>query len=340
MIGGRHRRALTLGLFIAGLLAADARAHELNPALLDVHERPDGTAEVLWKVPSVGGEPADLLPVLPATCRNVTEPAPVPIALGLAAQWIVRCDGGLDGLELRIGGAELPNDVLVRVTRADGSKEQSVLRQGDDRVVRFGRSAGGVGRYLGLGVEHILGGFDHLLFVLALFLLTRPRGAAASAVRPLVLTITAFTVAHSVTLSLSVLDLVRLDSGAVEASIALSILLLAVELARDPTARPTWTQRRPWAIAFAFGLLHGFGFAGALREVGLPPAEAPLGLLLFNVGVELGQLVFVAGLVGLTVLQRLPWAARLRPALRTFAAYGVGSLAAFWCIERVASFVP
>jgi hydrogenase/urease accessory protein HupE len=182
------------------------------------------------------------------------------------------------------------------------------------------------------GVEHILLGYDHLLFVLALVLIVRGR-------RVLVATITAFTVAHSITLSLATLGVVHVPGPPVEATIALSILLLACEIVRLQRGNPSLTAQWPWVIAFSFGLLHGFGFAGVLSEIGLPAGEVPLALFAFNVGVEVGQLVFIAAVLPLLALARRPWvfAVAGRPAL-TAAPYAIGILAAFWFCERVAAF--
>ncbi|MGH7789157.1 MAG: HupE/UreJ family protein, partial [Candidatus Binatia bacterium] len=185
--------------------------------------------------------------------------------------------------------------------------------------------------YVVIGIEHILGGLDHLLFVAGLLLLVRTR-------RLLIETITAFTVGHSITLSLAVLDVVRLPSGPIELLIACSVFWLAVELARDPTARPSLVQRRPWIMALAFGLLHGLGFASALQEVGLPQADLPLALVAFNLGIEIGQLLFVAlCLSAAALLRRVParwpaWAAQVP-------LYIMGTLAAFWCFERAAALI-
>ena len=178
--------------------------------------------------------------------------------------------------------------------------------------------------YLTIGFEHILSGADHLLFVFGLFLL-------CGAVGPLVKTITSFTVGHSITLSLAALGYTNLPSGPIEVLIAASVLALAVELARH-TDRPTLMRRYPWPMALLFGLLHGMGFAGALREVGLPQGEIPMALFSFNVGIELGQLVFVLGLaLGAAVLRRI---ALPLPMPQRVAVYVMGSLAAFWTIER------
>jgi hydrogenase/urease accessory protein HupE len=194
-------------------------------------------------------------------------------------------------------------------------------------------SSGAVaGTYLRLGIEHILTGPDHLAFVLALVLLT-------PVWRQLWKTVTAFTVAHSLTLVLATLDLLRLPQPPVEAAIALSILFVARELWFSTKGRSSGGARRPWLVAFAFGLLHGLGFAGALGQIGLPVSDVPLALLTFNLGVELGQLAFVAVvLLAGRGLARLPAAWRDRGWLRLLPAYAIGALAMFWCIERVARF--
>jgi hydrogenase/urease accessory protein HupE len=186
------------------------------------------------------------------------------------------------------------------------------------------------GAYLKLGIEHILSGVDHLLFVLALLMLCR-------GTMQLVKTITAFTVAHSITLALATLGIVQVPQRPVEAVIALSIVFVASEIAHEGQGRAGWTRRWPWLVAFSFGLLHGFGFAGALREVGLPEQAIPLALLCFNLGVEVGQLTFLA-----VALPLLAWLRRSALAQTAWAwrlpAYGIGCVAAFWTIERVAAF--
>jgi len=224
-------------------------------------------------------------------------------------------------------------DVLLRVRLATGDEESVLLRGGNDsHTVAHAPTAGEVARsYVGLGVEHILLGVDHLLFVLGLMLVLHTR-------RTLVLAITAFTVAHSITLALASLGVARIPQAPVEAVIALSLVFLAAEILRQQRGQGSWVERNPWGVSFVVGLLHGLGFAGALREVGLPQSAVPLALLSFNVGVELGQLSFVA-----VVLLVLAGARRLQsepvPRARYIAAYTIGSLAAFWVFERSWAFV-
>jgi hydrogenase/urease accessory protein HupE len=182
------------------------------------------------------------------------------------------------------------------------------------------------------GIDHILFGYDHLLFVFALILIV-PN------LRVLVTTVTAFTLAHSITLALAALDIVRVPAPPVEAAVALSILLLASEIVRSRAGQPSLTARWPWFVAFSFGLLHGFGFASALSEIGLPRGDIPLALLTFNVGVEIGQLIFIAVvLASLALARRVPIPATLSRCAQPVATYAIGTLAAFWFVERVAGF--
>jgi len=223
-------------------------------------------------------------------------------------------------------------DVLVRIEFANGASSTALLKPSQPwLIVKGPRSAGQVvWDFTVLGVEHILSGFDHLLFVLALLLIV-------SGTRRLLMTITAFTIAHSITLAAATLGWLWLPGPPVEATIALSILFLASEMLKVNRGQPSLTANYPWLVAFAFGLLHGLGFAGALADVGLPQHEIPLALLMFNIGVELGQILFVVViLVFVFVLQRLrngwPLWSRQVPA------YGIGTMAAFWFVERVSGF--
>ncbi|HEV7731155.1 MAG TPA: HupE/UreJ family protein [Candidatus Binatia bacterium] len=312
-----------------------AGAHSFEPALLDLREVAPGVFDVVWKssTPQGAADPlGGLTPVLPPHCHTVPlgptdEGTPEPTHFFRADCGPTGLGGGrlaIDGL----AGSSL--DVLVRVTWHDGHISTGVLRSGFDDLVLPG-SAGGeprlpvLLRYIALGVEHILLGPDHLLFVLGLVLLV-------ANLHDLLWTITAFTAAHSMTLALAVLGILRLPSPPVEATIALSLVLVAFELTRPPEVH-SLARRKPWLVAFAFGLLHGLGFAGALRDVGLPPDRVPLALVGFNVGVELGQLAFVVVLLPIrTLLQRAPRWVRLVPA------YAIGSLAVAWMCERVAVF--
>jgi hydrogenase/urease accessory protein HupE len=305
-------------------------AHQFAPALLDLKELEPGQAAVRWKQPAIRVQGSQLHPVLPGSCQGVGKPTVTRAGEGILAGWEITCPGGLIGKTLGVEGiATSRADVLLRIALADGRSFRRVLTADQPSfLVPAGESKLGVVQgYTRLGVEHILTGWDHLLFVLGLVLLVG-RG------RTLLWTITAFTVGHSITLSLAVLGFARIPPAPVEVLIACSIFIVGVELTREMSGRATWTHRLPWAMALAFGLLHGLGFAGALAQVGLPADEIPLALFSFNVGIEVGQLLFVglvlAARVALRMLPvRWPQASALIPA------YAIGSLAAYWVFERV-----
>lgn len=320
-------------LLIAGvlLIAGNASAHELAPGLLELKTRPDGLVDVTWKYgTSDEGAGPVVTPVLPASCETVGPVTRGEVDGGEIAHWQARC-GALAGQTISVQGLERSGtDVLVRVALDDGAVVSSVLRKGDTAmVIPVAASAHRVFvDYARLGVEHILLGVDHLVFVLALLMLV-------AAPRRLVGAVTAFTVGHSVTLVASTLGFAAAPTGAVEAVIALSVLLLIGEVARAE-AQPSLTQRFPWIVSGGFGLLHGFGFAGALADVGLPIGEVPVALAAFNVGVEFGQLLFIAA-----AWPVLAWATsqrRLQTVVRGLV-YSVGAVAAFWTIERVVAIV-
>jgi len=321
-------RFALVGLALLAAVPA-ARGHPLAPSLLEMREHGDGTVEVGWKTPLVRARGADLAPVLPGRCRPLGPRVVTEEGGGVWTRWTVDCGArGLVGESIGIAGpGSLVLDALVRVTLRDGRVVQGVLSpQQPAMTVPARPTALAVVRdYASLGVAHILSGPDHLLFVFGLVLL-------AGTGRRLLGTVTAFTLGHSVTLSLAALGIVDFPARVIEVAIAATVLALAVELARRPVA-PTFMRRWPWAMAASFGLLHGLGFAGALREAGLPQGEIPLALFSFNTGIELGQLVFVlavsaAGRAASRVLVRLPeWATRVP-------VYGMGSLAGYWWLER------
>ncbi len=327
------KRLLILAL---SLLALPALAHRLSPAYLGLTETSPGVYDVEWKVSIPGGLADVLAPQIPEGCRVEGNVRTYLVSDARLQHGVIACDGDLAGREVAIDGLRATDtDVLVRIAFLDGSSFTHRLVPWAPAVTVPERAGTGavIATYLVLGIEHILLGIDHLLFVLALLLIVRGIGR-------LVATITAFTVAHSITLGAATLGLANVPSAPVEATIALSILFLATELARrgpaDAGAPEDLTTRFPWLVAFSFGLLHGFGFAGALAEVGLPQHAIPVALLFFNVGVELGQLVFVAAVLA------LGWAWR-RAALPVPAAwarataYVIGTISAFWAIERTAA---
>jgi hydrogenase/urease accessory protein HupE len=321
--------ALALVLLVGG--AQDALAHRLSPAFFGLTETAPNVFQVQWKVSISGGLAATLEPQIPDGC-TLSAPVRTYVVEDMRFQHAqLTCPDGVGGRELEVAGLPATQtDVLLRVDYLDGSSSNQRLTPDVPRVVIPERPSvvEVIRTYTVLGIEHILLGIDHLLFVLALLLLVQGVGK-------LVATVTAFTVAHSITLGAATLGFVRVPPAPVEATIALSILFLASELARrrSGTERTDLLARFPWIVAFSFGLLHGFGFAGALSEVGVPESAVPLALLFFNVGVEVGQLIFVAVVLG------LGWV-MARAALRApawwprAAAYAIGSVSAFWLIER------
>jgi hydrogenase/urease accessory protein HupE len=311
-----------------------AVAHEVRPAYLQLRETSPGTYEVLWKVPARGDNLRLALYVeLPTGTLELTRPRADFTGGSYLERWAVQRTGGMAGGIIRIAGLSATmTDVLVRLERQDGSTQMARLTPSDPEfVVQASPSTTQVAAtYLKLGVEHILLGVDHLLFVLALLILVR-------GVRMLIATVTAFTVAHSLTLAGATLGWVHVPGPPVEACIALSILFVAVEIIRVREEQDSLTARRPWLAAFAFGLLHGFGFAGALSEIGVPEHAVPAALLFFNVGVELGQILFITAvlaLISVATWLRVPapsWGWRIAP-------YTIGSAAAFWLMERISAF--
>jgi len=335
-------RRLQLALaVVVGLAAHTAVAHTFEPALLDLQEGAPGVFTVTWRPPGpesgarLPGD-AELLPALPESCRQVAAPA---LGDGEAPiRWQVDCGAtGLRGQPIAMPGLDGGRvDVVVRLTWRDGATLSGVLRSGASTLlvpgalIASGTPALAVsGTYFRLGAAHVLGGVDSLLCVLALLLLAPVWGMRFKA-------ISAFTVAHSLTLALAGLGVVHVPAAPVAALIALSILLLARELTRPADAPPTLTRQRPWVVAFICGLLHGFGFAGALAAIGLPADQTGLGLLSFNLGVEAGQWLFVIAVVG--PIAWLMRATPARPRLRLVPAYAIGALAAAWVFQRVQHF--
>lgn len=323
-------------LLCALLASATASAHGFRPARVDLAER-DGVVRA--RVLSAAQRPAVTV-TLPARCV-----ANGPWRESLDEQDRVleatfRCASGLSGARVAVRGLAGDTDALLRWSTGRGAAVTLALRADAPEVtlpLRPNDAFAALRSYIPLGFEHILTGWDHLLFVLGLLLLTR-RARDASTTRRLLGTITSFTLGHSVTLALAATGALRLRAAPVEAVIALSIVLLAWEVSRPEDAPPTLTERRPWAIALAFGLLHGLGFAGALAEVGVPDAERTAALAGFNVGVELGQLAFVlAALLAVSLLTRAGARALRGGLLVTRTA--MGALGAFWTLERLGRIV-
>jgi hydrogenase/urease accessory protein HupE len=310
-------------------VASGAGAHEVRPAFLELRERGPGAYSVLWKKPSGGEVEIAIAPVIPEGCR-LSMPGQQRLTPGaLVVRGTLECEGGIQGKTLAIDGlASTTTDVLVRVHHADGRLESHLLKPVSPSVTLGAQTTGWqrATAYLRLGLEHILLGVDHLLFVLGLLLIVANRWM-------LVKTITAFTIAHSITLGLATLGYAAVPVPPLNAAIALSILFLGVEIVRGWRGQTTFTLRHPWVVAFAFGLLHGFGFASGLTTMGLPRAEIPLALLLFNVGVEVGQIFFVGMII---LLERAFRVLEIRwpRFVEALPAYAVGSLGAYWTIQR------
>ena len=321
------------GLFlsVALLFAAAAEAHEVRPAYLRIQQTTPDQFDLLWRVPARGDLRLGIYVRLPEHCAAVGEALAWQDEGTWVERWSAVCPGGISGQRVEITGlSSTVIDALARVERLDGTTQVARLTPAEPGFeVTEAESWGQVARtYTLLGIEHILLGIDHLLFVLALLML-------AANLRTLVWTITSFTLAHSLTLAGATLGWVHVPQAPVEAVIALSILFVAAEIVHWRQGRPGITRRWPWLVAFTFGLLHGFGFAGALSEIGLPEHAIPLALLFFNVGVEAGQLLFIAAVFAVSmVLKRITlpgWAWRVP-------VYAIGSLAAFWTIQRIAGF--
>lgn len=321
-----------LWVLLALGLSAGVSAHEVRPALIQVTQRDTHHFDVLWKQPVNGDVALHLVPRLSGGALDRDPDVNTVTPSYALRQWRNLSDNAsapLNGQTLSVAGLERSiTDVLVSVTLLDGRTTQQILtpRQPQITLDFSVHAAPAATAYLKLGIEHILTGIDHLLFVFGLLLLVRKP-------KPLLGTITAFTAAHSITLAATALGWIHVRSSVVEALVALSIVILAVELVRHAFGKAGITTRYPWLIAFAFGLLHGCAFAGALAEVGLPSQAIPLALFLFNAGVEIGQVLFIAAaslaLLGLTKLLRDPpaWS-------RLIAPYAIGSFAAYWFIER------
>lgn len=324
-------RLLTYCLLAIACLCAPSFAHEVRPAYLELTQTSAEDYDVLWKVPAAGEDMRLSLHLrLPEDTEETSEHRGLFIKGAFVERWSVKHPGGLTGRTLHIDGlGSTMTDVLVRIERLDGTTLVSRVEPSRPSLLIVASPSlwSTAGTYFILGVEHILGGIDHLLFVLALLMIVKGRGR-------LIATITAFTIAHSITLAAATLGWMSVPIAPVEAVIALSIVFVAAEIVHGLRGREGLTARSPWIVALVFGLLHGFGFASALHEVGLPAHAIPVALLLFNVGVEAGQLLFVAAVLLLLAVARRfvstppPWAQWLP-------AYGIGAVAMFWTLERL-----
>ena len=333
MSAARRRVALLLGVVA---LASTARAHEVRPAYLEVTESAPGRYAVLWRTPVTAGMRLPVALKFPDGVRDLREPTVQELNDSLLERRTIEAgESGLAGARVEFVGLQgTITDVLVKVALLDGTRSTTLVRPSQPWV-EIAATSGPLAvfrAYLTHGIEHILFGYDHLLFVLALILIVPTR-------RVLFFTITAFTVAHSITLALATLGVMHVPGPPVEAAIALSILLLATEIVHRKRGEVGLTARWPWVVAFSFGLLHGFGFASALSDIGLPQGDIPLALFAFNVGVECGQLAFVAVVLGVTaVARRVGFGVRVERWAVRVAPRAIGTLAAFWFLERIARF--
>jgi len=341
MNGGKAGLSLLRLIFLSVLVwvlvyVPNAWAHESRPAYLEINETTPGRYSVLWRTPVLSGMRLPVALKFPDDVRNVTGPTVQELTDSLIERRVIDAGAsGLAGKQIEFVGLQATiTDVLVRMQMLDGTYSTTLVRPSKPWI-EITPSHGLLvvaGAYLKHGIEHILFGYDHLLFIFALILIVRSR-------RVLLMTITAFTIAHSITLAVATLGAVHVPRPPVEAAIALSILLLACEIVRLEHGQVSLTARWPWAVAFSFGLLHGFGFASALTDIGLPRSDVPLALFAFNVGVELGQLAFIGVVLSaLTLAKRIRLASVIGHRALQTATYVIGILAAFWFFERLGGF--
>lgn len=314
------------------LAAVPGRADVFKPAYLQLKQLDAETFEVTWKVPALDEQTTlKVKPQFPEGTEEIAERKSTFLGGAAVQRWTVRVPGGLEGKAITFSNLfRTGSDVLVRIERLDGSEQIGRILPTDPTFTL--RPSPGPGEvmttYTVIGIEHILLGFDHLLFVLGLIIIT---GGGWNIIK----TVTAFTISHSITLTAATLGFVNVPQAPVEAIIALSIVFVATEILHGLQGRKGITARAPWLVALTFGLLHGLGFAGALSEVGLPPGNIPLALLFFSIGVEIGHFMFVAVVLGIWALAARLLKERIQPRLATaIPAYLIGGIASFWLVER------
>jgi hypothetical protein len=328
---------MLLAVVLIGLIPGiQVQADEIRPALLDIKEQNTGLYAVTWKVPTRGDRALAITPRLPESLELLGSTTVRTLPGALLENGTYKNNGdSLTGQTIAIEGlSALQTDVLLLIQLQDGTQHSAILRPASPSftIPLQASKLKIAGDYWRMGIVHILEGVDHLLFVLALMLIVSGFG-------PLLKAVTAFTVAHSITLALATLGVVHLPAAPTEAVISLSILFLAAEIIHKQHGQFGLTERYPWMVAFVFGLFHGLGFAGALSEIGVPQHEVPLALLMFNVGVETGQILFILAVSAMLAgLRRLPVA--LPPSSRQWVPYAIGGVAAFWTIQRVVDFLP
>jgi hydrogenase/urease accessory protein HupE len=328
------RRRLTFAVVFAVLAVVQSvYAHEVRPGYLELRQKDAGMYAVLWKVPAVGEMRLSIHPRFPENCKPAGDVDSYRASDSYTERFSLACPGGLNGGTIAIDGlAATMTDVLVRIEFTDGTAWTQRLKPSVPAAVipKTASRLQTAGVYLKLGIEHILSGVDHLLFVLALIILTRGGWKLAK-------TVTAFTLSHSVTLTAATLGFVHVPQRPVEAVIALSIVFVAAEILRMRRGIKSLTLSAPWIVAFSFGLIHGLGFAGGLRDAGLPVRHIPTALLFFSMGVESGHFLFIGVVLSLIALVHrtylpVPQWAQLVPA------YAIGGVAMFWVIQRITAF--
>ncbi|NOR55867.1 MAG: HupE/UreJ family protein [Sulfurovum sp.] len=321
-------------LFIFLYFTVPSQADEVRPAYLEVKENQEKIFSLLLKVPAKGNKKLNIQAILPKSCTHITPVSTHIVNSAYLERWSVKCENGLVGESLSFKGLNRTNtDLLLRLEFKNGTSQSVLLTpvKTSYQIPKEASSLQVVKTYTWLGITHILLGFDHLLFVFALLLIVK-------SMRRLLWTITAFTLAHSITMAGATLGFVNVPQQPVEAMIALSILFLAMEIIHEKQGKVGLTSRYPWLIAFIFGLLHGFGFAGALAEIGLPQQAITLALVFFNIGVELGQLMFVASVVLIAFMLKRLNHPTLFQKVETVIVYAIGGLSSFWFIERLSVF--
>lgn len=323
------------GLLLTILLGIPATwAHEARPAYLEIKETAPGQYCMLWRTPVLAGMRLPIALKLPNDVHNLREPSIEELADSLVERrWVDAGQNGLDGKRVEFPGLQATiTDVIVRVELLDGRSWTAIVRPSQPwlEITRVSGRLSVARAYVLLGIEHILTGADHLLFVSGLLLLV-------SGVRRLLLTVSAFTLSHTITLTLATLGFVHVPPAPVEAVIALSILFVAYEVLRKHENPQGLAQRKPWLVAFSFGLLHGLGFAGGLSAAGLPVGHIPLALGFFSAGVEVGHFSFVAFSLALIASVR-HWTARLPTWSSRIPPYAIGGVSAYWLIARLAAF--
>ncbi|MEP3298688.1 MAG: HupE/UreJ family protein [Pseudoruegeria sp.] len=331
--------ARVLLLVIALVLPITANSHALDPGYLSLSEQESDNWQIFFRKPDVQNAPMALSAGLPNNCVS-NPPKDTFDGKAWISSWTVNCPGGITGQTVTIEGLQYTQtDTLLRVLPLMGLPltKRLTAQEHQFAIPETFSSLQVFWNYLTLGFDHILEGLDHLLFVFALLVLVQTPRRLFGAV-------TAFTLAHSITLGLASFGLLNIPGPPVEAVIALSITFLALEILKQDPDKPTFTQRAPWVVAFSFGLLHGLGFAGALSEIGLPDGDIPLALLAFNVGVELGQLSFVTVVLAAyyivgKILPQLSGAYRDPYSVATKSmGYAIGFVSLYWLMQRVVGF--